>query len=70
MRTAPTAPNTPSPSHAHQRETKTIVNEEGRRPLGGTGAATATLDWGESRALQAEFALGFFECTPKGGHCN
>ena len=33
-------------------------DKEGRRLLGGTGAATATLDWGESRALQTEIALG------------
>src|SRR5690606_4438526 len=29
-----------------------LPKTEGRRPLGGTGAATATLDWGESRALR------------------
>ncbi len=68
-RTAPTAPNTTKSSHRTEGE-NTTIKREGRRLLGGTGAATATLDWGESRALQAEIALGFFECTPKGGHRN
>jgi len=64
------AAESPDPAAPSPSGVKDAIKREGRRLLGGTGAATATLDWGESRALQAEIALGFFECTPKGGPRN
>jgi hypothetical protein len=40
------------------------LTREGRRLLGGTGAATVAPDWGESLALLVKLSFDVYECTP------
>ena len=40
------------------------VKREGRRRLGGTGAATVAQDWGESQGATNRILTRFAKCTP------